>query len=1400
MGWLGIDIGSLTVATVVVDDSGEVRVTAYRRHRGRVAETIRAVLDEMGTLEVDAVACTGSGAEGLEGVGDTLDPVVALVDGSRALAPEIRNILHVGAGSYHLIRLDESGRYLQHAENSLCASGTGAFLDQQALRLGLEPEELARCAERVSRKPGVATRCAVFAKTDMIHLQQEGYLPEEIAAGLCGSLGRAVIDAVAQGQPIRGETAFVGGVALNDEVVASVRRQVECPVVVPDRPELVAALGAALAARERGPASHPFDPGAIRRTEGRRGAGAATRPPLELELSAYPSFDYHLDEVDEHGTEISVPDPLPPGDAHEVFLGLDIGSTSTKAVLLSREAEVLALFYRKTAGDPIRATQKVFTAARSLEERLGVRFEVLAAGTTGSGRKMIRRVIGAEMERDEITAHARAATHLDPEVDTILEIGGQDAKFTQLTDGVVTASVMNYVCAAGTGSFIEEQAAKLGIPLREYAEHVTDALAPYTSDRCTVFMERDLDLLLAAGRDRRELAAAVLYSVRDNYLNKVVGQMGIGDRVYFQGATARNRALVAAFEEELKRPILVSRFCHVTGCLGIALMLRETHDGTPTTFTGFGFANRRVETSSEICENCGNDCALTIIRTEGETLAWGAKCGREYSEIRRAVKKPEELRTVEARRKLFDRAGSGPAEPRFRVGMPRSLTAYSHLPLWREIVEGLGGRLVLTKKTTSDTLREGTAVLPAEFCAPVLAGYGHLAELARREDLDFLLVPQMIRAERPEGITDSHFCPFVQSHAAVAKSLESLGLDPDRLVTPVVELNRSEKQIARAIQETLGRRMSAPLARTRESVRAGLRALREAREKLIEVGEATVERIERERGLGIVLVGRPYNLADEGLNLELPRKVAEKGFHVLPMDALRADESGLKREWGSMYWSYGQKILAAAQRIVESDRLFPIFFTSFSCGPDSYIISYFKEILSRRQKPYLILQLDAHGADAGYLTRVEAALESFRAWKPREPEKDGRPVLGPMTPKKRILIPPMEPIGARLFAACFRSAGYEAEVLPETEETLALGRKHTLGSECVPCPSTLGSIIHTIRERDLDPKDLAFFLPTACGPCRFGQYGVLDRVVFKRLGWDGITILAPSAINAYQGLPRALRRRFWDGILLSDYLRTAIHARRPDEVRPGSVDLVGEQAIQEAERVLADPQGDGAAALDRGLKLLADVPVHGERLPRIGIVGEIYVRNDPFINGDLVREIERLGGEARLTSIAEWILYTAYLRDHGIGHRPGGLLARIGERLTDRFLRSRELAYEEVAKPFLADRMEPTIHDIIEAGQRYFPLEFQGEAILTVGRAVLFIEREKVGAVVNASPTFCMPGTVTTAVFPRIEREYGVPVVCSFYDGTGDVNTALVPHLHYLRREAGSRTTSSRTKTTGSRA
>ncbi len=397
--------------------------------------------------------CTGSGAEGINGLPRVFDPVVAIVDGTRLSVPEARNILYIGAGSYHLVRLGPGGEYQRHTSNSACASGTGAFLDQQAYRLNFRPEELSAKAESCQSCPGVATRCSVFAKTDMIHLQQDGFPPEDIAAGLCRGLARSTVDALLKGQRISGQVAAVGGVSRNRAVVRGVEDQLGVPVLVPERPEHVAAAGAAVAARRAGERMSIVPDKITARAE--RAGVHTLRRPLRLELSDYPEFAPAVSYVDGNDTEVCLLSHHQPGTELRVVLGIDIGSTSTKCTLVDEEKMMVALLYRKTAGDPIGATRHLFTAILELAEKRGIHFEILAAGTTGSGRKLIGRILGAEIERDEITAHAVAATFLDPGVDTILEIGGQDAKFTQLENGVVYNSVMNYVCAAGTGSFIE---------------------------------------------------------------------------------------------------------------------------------------------------------------------------------------------------------------------------------------------------------------------------------------------------------------------------------------------------------------------------------------------------------------------------------------------------------------------------------------------------------------------------------------------------------------------------------------------------------------------------------------------------------------------------------------------------------------------------------------------------------------------------------------------------------------------------------------------------------------------------------------------------------------------------------------------------------------------------------
>ncbi len=1003
MAYLGIDVGSLFAGLVLVDESGEVLRREHHRHHGEPVETVRAALSDWPESERAAirnVVRTGSGAGTLPVEGELVDPVVAGVEAVKRLVPGARNIIAIGGGSFSLTRLDGQGRYLRSTINSACASGTGAFLDQQALRLQIPPHELAdRAMTYAKRPPAVATRCAVFAKSDMIHLQQEGFSVEAIAAGLCAGLGNSTVDGLLGGHRLRGKTAVVGGVARNRVVIQAVREKLGVAVEVPETPESAGAYGAALIAMQRGDGARldlsRFAAPAGEEAGARR--GGYLRQPLALELSTYPEFTWADHWLDEEQSEIAVITPR--RGTVPVSLGIDIGSTSTKAALLDTEDRVVGWIYRKTAGDPIGAVQKLVRALRRLQARGGFTLDIRGVGTTGSGRKLIRAVVGADLAMNEITAHARAAVFLDPEVDTIIELGGQDAKFTQLQNGMVYNSVMNYVCAAGTGSFIEEQALKLGIPLTEYADRAMGKPCPKTSDRCTVYMERDLDLLLAKGWSRDEVAAAVLHSVRDNYLNKVVGGLHIGEHVYFQGATARNRALVAAFETELGSPIQVSPFCHVTGALGMCLLVRERASAGTSAFRGLDFADETVTVEYETCELCNNLCMLSLIHAGEETVAWGMKCGRDYGATRVRVKRIDGYDYWKAREAAWQ-APATPAgsAPRPRVGVLRSLGTYGTWPYWKAFLAALGCEPVLSPRSSEKLLHMGTEVATAEYCAPVLMSHGHARWMLEKESVDYLFVPHLVRAEDPHGFTDSHYCCYVQAHPSVLDSVKGLDFG-EKLLAPVVEWNRPLRKQVERLHAALG----SPLGVTPEAVAAACAAGASAQatfeEEARHQGTRALASLEERNALGIVCVGRPYNTVDPGMALDLPRKMAEFGYTVLYMDMLPQDLAAILGEHRNMYWHYGQRILAAAETIARHPRLFGVYFTNFMCGPDSYIQTYFKERMGREGKPYLCLQFDGHGADAGYLTRVEAALESFHAWsgipRPAEPAGTGTNVAAP---------------------------------------------------------------------------------------------------------------------------------------------------------------------------------------------------------------------------------------------------------------------------------------------------------------------------------------------------------------------------------------------------------------------
>lgn len=978
MAYLGIDVGSLYLSMVLVDGEGTILQTAYLRHQGEPLATLREAVKVFPVSTLRGLVRTGAGGVSLPVGGAYVDAVVSGLEGVRNLVPDARNIISIGGGSFSLTQLDGQGHYLRSTINSACASGTGAFLDQQALRLQVPPTELAhRAMEYTHRPPGVATRCAVFAKSDMIHLQQEGFSVEAIAAGLCAGLGNSTVDGLLGGRALEGKTALIGGVARNTVVAKAVTEKLGVETVVPDNPELACALGAALVARSydgRGGCALDAIP-----ESGDTRTDTYLRPPLALRLSPYPDFAAHDHWVTEDGSEIAILKPVT--GTVRVSLGIDIGSTSTKAAVLDDDREVVGWIYRKTAGNPIRAVQLLFDAFRQMQTRGGFTLDVRGVGTTGSGRKMIGALVGADLATNEITAHAAAATYIDPQVDTIIELGGQDAKFTQLQNGMVYNSVMNYVCAAGTGSFIEEQALKLGIPLTEYADRAMGKECPKTSDRCTVYMERDLDILMAGGWSRDQIAAAVLHSVRDNYLNKVVGGLHIGDHVYFQGATARNKALVAAFEVELQKPIQVSPFCHITGALGMCLQVRDRVPETErsTRFRGFGFADEPVQVEYEVCELCHNLCNLSLIKTGGNTLAWGLKCGRDYGDKKVKARNSGTFEWWRQRDLAWHKKQPRPREGGPRVGVLRSLGTYGYYPYWNAFLSHLGCTPVLSGRSSEEVLQRGNEITSAEYCAPVVMSHGHARTMLEKDQVDYILLPHMIREPLHKGFTESHFCGYVQAHPSVLKSVT--GLDwGGKMLAPIVQFCRSGRQQNRALADVLCKPLGVTEADIAGARLAAERAQNEFREEARVQGDKALAWAEANDSLLIVCVGRPYNTTDFGLTLELPRKIAEMGYPVLFMDQIRYDLDTILPEYANMFWHYGQKILATAEYCARHKRVFPIYFTNFMCGPDSYIMTYFLDIMGRVGKPYLCLQFDGHGADAGYLTRIEAALESFHAW------------------------------------------------------------------------------------------------------------------------------------------------------------------------------------------------------------------------------------------------------------------------------------------------------------------------------------------------------------------------------------------------------------------------------------
>ncbi len=1381
---LGIDAGALYTKIAILDAKDKLLFSAMEHHHGDAPASVRRILGETDIHgPFSAVGLVGTQAEGLaKRLGLTIqDPVAARIDTVLRMEPGIRHIIDIGGGSLSMITLGSDGGFKGFDNNTLCAAGTGSFLDEQAERLGIEYASLADLPS-VATPPAVATRCAVFAKSDLIHRQQEGYGRPELWSGLCRGLSQTIVITLFKGKRPQGPVALVGGVALNSEVVRWLSRELDGRVLVPPNPALAGAIGAARRADGTVTAE------AWTALDGKEDATQEIerRPPLLLHRSVYPSFDVEHTYTDDADNEVRIT-AWPETGVLRGVLGIDVGSTSTKLALVDEDEQVVLDIYRKTGGDPVGATKALLVALRELASHRDAQLDILGAGTTGSGRKLVGAVTGADRVVNEITAHVTGAMWVDPTIDTIFEIGGQDAKYIHAQNGRLHNSNMNYVCAAGTGSFVEELARKLGYPLDEIGPAVEGVSPPLTSDRCTVFMDQDARDLLRVGLHRQEVMGAILYSVVQNYISKVVGNRYVSrEKVFFQGATARNRGLVAAFENLLDVEVVVSPYCHVMGCVGVALLtLRELRaSGEASRFVGVDFADREVHLRQDTCTLCNNNCTITHAEVQGLDFSpsWGYLCGREPDD--EGVHRGDEFDMFRERNRLWQRP---PEEVRKLpkdapvIGMPRALLAWSYAPFWKAFFASLGYRLVLSGKTTRELVHRANAWVGADYCFPVKLAHGHLRDLLDNPKTPRIFVPYMVSAAPNGKTTESFFCPYNIGLPAILRSAASLGgADPDRILRATLDLRWDKVRAARRLHDDLGQALDRPREAFAAAWETASAAQATFEDEVQTAGRRALDKLRDSGKPAVVILGRPYNTFDPGANLDLPEKLSNLGFPVVPLEFLPLDEEYLGAEFENTYWNFGRKVLEGARYIARTPGLYAVYFSNFSCGPDSFIQTYAESIMG--EKPMLMLELDEHGADAGYLTRLEAFADVVRT-----NEIEQVPAFTFSTPpsdkaslKNRTLwVPPMHETVTPFISAAMRASGYRAEPLPvEDAEAFALGRAQTRGGECLPCPATLGTFLKVVQDDGGDPSRHALFMPTASGPCRFGQYCTLSRIVLDRMGWDQVPIVSWTSTNSYDGTDLKTRRYLWTSVLLGDLLFKMRCRVLPYERESGATEAL---YVQWRDRltIAIEAREDLAALLRRSRDAFLAIPRDNTPKPLVGIVGEIYVRQNAFTNQNVVRRIEAAGGEAWNAPIYEWLIYTGYMETWLLREQRGSLAQRISAHIKNRFFDRDEAAWMRHTSPLLDDRREPHIEQTLAEGAPHFPLEFEGESILTVGRAVEFM---KAGAalVVNCAPFGCMPGTMTAGIFQEVERSYGVPVANMFYDGEGDINGRITTYLANL--------------------
>jgi len=1359
MGYsLGFDIGSVNAKLALTKENGTVaefdteKITASPQ--AAVASLISRLSKKYNLEEIATAGVSGSGRAVIprELNWSTYSSSLSISSGLLNSYPDAKTIIQIGGQTSLVIGLEDGlKKPWKVASNPLCAAGTGRFLEQQAYRIGISMEDFTHLAQRFEDSPPrIAARCSVFAKTDLIHLQQKGVPLGVMLCGLCDSIARGVASLTkgVLGEPIY----FVGGVAANSAIVDSLNevlssrsgRQVN--VIVPENYLHIEALGSALLARESGKSSR-----------------VVVLPEADAKQRYFETPQLAKVTQQDSWVAPKIDEPF------AGYLGVDVGSTSTKAVILDESGiTVMAKNYLMTAGKPIEAVTEVF---KNLLRDVGDNARIAGVGVTGSGRYLVGGFIGADLIRNEITAQTRAAADIDLDAD-IIEVGGQDSKLVIKRNGVVVDYQMNKACAAGTGSFIDELAEQLGISVKNGDFAALAFRAPHTIDlgsRCAAFMGQAVASAQQEGVTLEVITASLANSIAGNYLSKVVGTRKLGDKVILTGAVFYNDAIVSAFKQALQgKTIIVPEHKEVSGAIGAALLAKEEMSSRGTKFKGFQkVIDSDCTLSTFVCKICDNNCTISRMEIPGEKPTfYGSRCDLFDSTV-----KQEKIETAfDEREKLLFReyregAGTGPS-----VGIPRALMVYDYAPLLITFLNALGAKVVISSKTTKQIMEQAVELSYTDSCFPIKLLHGHAASL---NNVEYILYPSFIRMGVKEGDENQKYtCPLVQTAPYIIRQV--LGLDK-RLLVPTIDFSRGDSAVINSFAD-IAVEMGFSKKQGRMAAIAAIKAQREFEAAQLELGKNLLQQIRENNQLGVVLFSRSYMSQDSGANLGIAEKLAQLGVVPIPLDYLPLASVNVYKYSDRPYWFSEGKHIAGAAITAPDPLLYGLVLTNFGCGPNSFIIKIVEDIMGG--KPLGQLEIDEHAAEAGLVTRLEAFVDTISGF-----TRTGKETLGwidnayrsaPTTVNsgQTLIMPRMAP-HAEVLAAAMQAFGIKATVLPEsTEQSFLYSTKVTLGTECLPYRVTLGDFMMFLYENDHDEVDLKAiegFMASAFGPCRFGKYAIEQVRIIRELGFD-FPIRTTVSNNAYRdlGLGTAFERLAWKGIVAMDYLQRLLWRTRPYEKSAGAAEeLFGEYTAKIAHSVR---RKEDFADVLRGAsaEFHALIDPDKPRKPLVGINGEIFLRSNRFSNCDLVKECEKAGLEVVVSPIGEWLKYMTHRNiEDGIMDRQLKKVVRgyIRKLLQDHDEHSVAVNFNSLINP-----REPSSKEILAFSCQYLSPKCGGEAVISIGSGIDWMENPEFAGVISVMPHGCMPGGIVAAMSEKFSAKYKKPWINLTYDGTLETN------------------------------